>query len=299
MKKILSITIFALLLIAAGCKKDSEFLDIPPLQVIPNEVAYSDPALVFSILADLYNRQVDFTSLDGRIVPESNSANLASPDIEAGWRTFADFSESFPSENGSSFIVQRTGWDYGEWRVDWARSYNYIRDLNLFIQRDSATTQLADADKTRFLAEARYLRANFYFEMVKRMGGVPLIRTPLEYDYKGNPTSLQSPRAKESEIYDFVISEAEAIKNQLPADANEKSRATKASALAMEARAALYAASIAKYGASTPQVSLPGGEVGIPASMATGYYTKFCLICLIILLPCFMIKALLIRKRFL
>ena len=42
----------------------------------------------------------------------------------------------------------------------------------------------------------------------------------------------------------------------------------------MEARAALYAGSIAKYGATTPQVSLPGGEVGIPASMATGYYTK-------------------------
>jgi hypothetical protein len=37
----------------------------------------------------------------------------------------------------------------------------------------------------------------------------------------------------------------------------------------MEARAALYAASIAKYGVTTPQVTLPGGEVGIPASMAT------------------------------
>ena len=82
------------------------------------------------------------------------------------------------------------------------------------------------------------------------------------------------PRAKESEIYDFVISEAEAIKNDLPADVNEKSRATKAAALAMEARAALYAGSIAKYGATTPQVSLPGGEVGIPAAMANGYYTN-------------------------
>jgi hypothetical protein len=41
----------------------------------------------------------------------------------------------------------------------------------------------------------------------------------------------------------------------------------------MEARAALYAGSIAKYGASrTPQVSLPGGEVGIDASKANDYY---------------------------
>src|ERR1044072_1752753 len=247
MKKYFSIISLAFIIVIAGCRKtDDEFLDIPPTSVIPSDVAFSDPALVLSVLADLYNRQVDFTSLDGRPIPESNTGNPGVPDIEAGWRTFADFSESFPSENGSYFIVQRTGWDYGEWRMDWSRSYAYIRDLNLFIQRDSASTELADADRARFLAEGRFLRANFYFEMVKRMGGVPLILETLVYDLKGDPTYLQYPRAKESDIYDFVISEAEAIKNDLPADVNQKSRATKAAVLAMEARAALYAASIAK-----------------------------------------------------
>ncbi len=54
----------------------------------------------------------------------------------------------------------------------------------------------------------------------------------------------------------------------------KKSRATKGAALAMEARAALYAGSIAEYGANTRRCSLPGQEVGIPASMANGYYTK-------------------------
>jgi starch-binding outer membrane protein, SusD/RagB family len=253
MKKILSIAMLALLVNLWGCKKDSEFLDVPPIQVLPADVVFSDPALVLSALGDLYNRQVDFSSLDGD-----------------GWRTFADFSESFASENGSDYFSQRTGWGYGEWGT-W--NYGYIRDLNLFIQRDSAATALADADKSRFLAEARFLRANYYFEMVKRMGGVPLITSPQTFDPKAGVESLQTPRAKESEIYDFVISEAEAIKDKLPADVNEKSRATKAAALAMESRAALYAASIAKYGVNTPQVSLPGGEVGIPASMADGYYT--------------------------
>ncbi len=274
MKKILSITMFGLLIGVWGCKKDTEFLDIPPIQVLPNEVAFSDPALVLSILGELYNRQLDFTALDNRPNPESRPNEPNNPETEAGWRTFTDFSESFPSENGSSFIVQRTGWGYDEWRVDWARSYGYLRDLNLFIERDSAATKLSEGDKTRFMAEARFLRANYYLEMVRRMGGVPLVTSTMEYDYKGDATSLQRPRAKESEIYDFVISEAEAIKNQLPADPNVKSRASKASVLAMEARAALYAGSIAKYGATTPQVSLPGGEVSIPASMAPVYYAK-------------------------
>lgn len=238
-----------------GCEKDSSFLDVQPNTFLTNDQVFSDPKLVLSVLADLYNRQVDFSGLDN------------------GWRSFADFSESFPSENGSAYIVQRTGWSYGEWGLDWSGSYQYIRDLNLFLQRDSAAEKLSDADKARFYAEGRFLRANFYFEMTKRYGGVPLILQPLTYDYSGKVDYLQIPRAKESEMYDFIISEAEAIKNDLPADIGVKSRASKGAALAMECRAALYAGSIAKYGATTPQVSLPGGEVGIPASDADGYYT--------------------------
>jgi hypothetical protein len=253
MKKKFLIFILAGLFTTVACRKDSDFLDVPPKQVLPTELVFSDPALVLSVLGDLYNRVVDFSGLDN------------------GWASFADFSESFPSENVSYFFVQRTGWGFGEWST-W--DYGYLRDLNLFIQRANAATKLTDADKTRFIAEARFLRAQYYFELVKRMGGVPLITEPLEYDYSGNVTPLQKPRSKESEIYDFVISEAEAIKADLPADVNTKSRATTAAALAMEARAALYAASIAKYGVTTPQVSLPGDEVGIPASKANDYYTK-------------------------
>ncbi|AYL99051.1 RagB/SusD family nutrient uptake outer membrane protein [Mucilaginibacter celer] len=252
MKKITITTMFAALLITGACKKDSEFLDVPPKSIIASDVAFTDPALVLSILGDLYNRQVDFSGLDN------------------GWASFADFSESFPSENGSYFFVQRTGWGFGEWGL---YDYTYVRDLNLFIERVTASTALTESEKNGFIAEGRFLRANFYFEMVKRMGGVPLITKSLDYDFSGNVSSLQIPRAKESEVYDFVISEAEAIKD-LATNTSDKSRASKGAILAMEARAALYAASIAKYGVTTPVVTLPGGEVGIPASMATGYYNK-------------------------
>lgn len=256
MKKIVSIITVSLLLVMGwGCEKDSSFLNVQPNTFLTNDQVFSDPNLVLSVLADLYNRQVDFSGLDN------------------GWASFTDFSESFPSENGSAYYVQRTGWGYDSWGLDWSGSYQYIRDLNLFLQRDSASTGLSAADKKRFSAEGRFLRANFYFEMTKRYGGVPLVLDPLEYDYSGNVKGLQLPRAKESEMYDFIISEAEAIKNDLPVDINEKSRASKGAALAMECRAALYAGSIAKYGATTPAVSLPGGEVGIDASKANGYYT--------------------------
>ena len=262
MKKTLSIiTIAALALGWQGCKKDDDFLTVDPTTFLTNDQVFSDPNLVLTVLADLYNRQEDFSSLDGN----SNDG--------AGWRTFADFSESFPSENGSSYIVTRTNWGYDSWSLGWYNAYTYIREMNLFLERDSAATALSDADKKRFYAEARFLRANYYFELCKRYGGVPLVLKTLDYDYKGDVSSLQIPRAKESDIYDFVISEMEAIKGDLPNDANEKSRASRGAALAVKCRAAIYAASIAKYGASTASVSLPGGEVGIAASRATDYYT--------------------------
>ncbi len=232
-----------------ACKQD-DFLDKKPTDVLTNDEVWKDPAQVLSVIGDLYDRYYDFSTVEN-------------------WSSMVGFNEEYVSEAGSYGLSQNNSWDYGAWST-W--DYGYIRDLNLFIERCTAATTLSDDNKARFLAEARFLRASYYFEMVKRMGGVPLILESMQYDFSGDPTYLQHARAKESEIYDFVISEAEAIKSQLPANVDEKSRAAKATALAMESRAALYAASIAKYGVNTPQVSLPGGEVGIPASMAQGYY---------------------------
>ncbi|HVG15855.1 MAG TPA: RagB/SusD family nutrient uptake outer membrane protein [Chitinophagaceae bacterium] len=250
MKKIFSLATFSLLLSLAGCKKDSEFLNVQPFAILTTTQSFSDPAQVVSIVADLYNRQVDLTA------------------FKNSWESFIDPGEAVPSTFGH-VTVQRNGWGFGEWG-NW--DYGYIREINLFIERATAATALSEADKKRFLAEGRFLRAAHYFEMVKRMGGVPIIKESLLYDFSGDPSYLQNARAKESEVYDFVISELEAIKNDLPVDARTKDRATKATALAMKSRAALYAASTAKYGATTPQVFLSGNEVGIPASMATAYY---------------------------
>ncbi len=251
MKKILFINLLALLAICGGCD-DDQFLDRKPTNILTSDVTWSNSDQVLSLLGDLYNRYNDYSTLKN-------------------WTSTSDFNEAFWSEAGQYGNFQNNGYDYGSWGI-W--DYGYIRDINLFIQKCTAATQLDAAVKARFLAEARFLRASYYFEMVKRMGGVPLILEPLTYDFSGDPSYLRMPRAKESEVYDFILKEADEIKAQLPSSTAEKSRATTGAVLAMQARAALYAGSIAKYGASTPLVSLQGGEVGIPASMATGYYTK-------------------------
>lgn len=232
----------------AGCSND-EFLDREPTDILGEDQVWANDDLVFSVLADLYNRLPDYQGLEN-------------------WWEYASFDETFASNAGDYWRHQNQEYGYGDWGM-W--DYGFIRDLNLFIQKCEVATEISTESKTRFLAEAKFIRAMVYFEHVKRMGGVPLILEPLEYDYSGDPAYLQYPRAKEHEVYDFVIAEMEAVKDDLP-NGSTRSRATKGAALALISRASLYAGSIANYGQLTPEVSLPGGEVGIPSGMAAGYY---------------------------
>jgi starch-binding outer membrane protein, SusD/RagB family len=147
------------------------------------------------------------------------------------------------------------------------------------------SVNLTAIQKKPFLAELRFLRAWVYFELVRRMGGVPLVTTQLIYDYSGDASSLRKPRAKESEVYDFIASELDAIKEELTngqttdggglVTAVSVSRANKYIAMALKSRAMLYAGSLAKYNnLRAVPITTPGGEVGIPASMANDYYQK-------------------------
>lgn len=253
MKRYFSLLVIALLALVYGCGKDDDFLNKEPKNILLEESIWKDKTLVLSVLADLYDR-----------IPDNQGI------LGGQWQRYGDFNEALISNNGDNWRHQNQDWGYGEWGT-W--DYGFLRELNLFVQQAGKATALGDEDRKRFLAEGRFLRALIYFDHVKRMGGVPLILEPLTYDFSGDPTYLQYARAKESEIYDFVIKEMEEIKGDLPHLPGTKSRATRAAALALEARAALYAGSIAKYGSQkTPEVTLPGGEVGIPAARAEGYY---------------------------
>ncbi|RZL01139.1 MAG: RagB/SusD family nutrient uptake outer membrane protein, partial [Hymenobacter sp.] len=171
--------------------------------------------------------------------------------------------------NGPNDIFNYGPYFWGNW------DYGLIRDLNLALDGiDQNSTSLTQTQKDQFKAEFRFLRAFVYFELVKRHGGVPIVTTQLLYDFSGNPSPLQVARSKEAEVYDFVASELDAIKGTL-GNTGSNTRANRYTAMALKSRAMLYAASIAKYTPiSTLPLSTPGGEVGIPANLATAYYQK-------------------------
>jgi starch-binding outer membrane protein, SusD/RagB family len=248
------------LLISWSCN-DEEFLSVDPTDMLQESQVFGDEKVVLSVVSDLYARYPESRANNGDIRQEYQA-------IDRNVHEHADFNEAFSSQDYNRH--GNSTYDFAEW--GWW-NYAYVRELNLFLERIVNAT-ISEESKARFESEVRFLRAATYFEAVKRMGGVPLILETMSYDFSGDPSYLQRPRAKEHEVYDFIISELTAIKDNLPNNADIKDRATQGLVLAMKSRAALYAGSIARYGAMrTPQVSLPTGEVGIPADKANAYYT--------------------------
>lgn len=251
MKKNNYLLLIVLVFIGTGCDHH-DFLNREPKSVLLEDQVWSNPDLVRSALGDLYDRIPEFQELEQ-------------------YENFANFDEAFPSRNGHYWRVQNQNYAYDSWNY-W--NYEYMHDINLFITRGENSDEISAGDKERFLAEARFLRANTYFELAKRMGGVPLLTDTLYYEMGDDPSHLHHPRATEAEVYDFILEELDDVAENLPRDPDVKSRATWGTAVALKSRVALYAGSIANHGQSTPSVSLPGGEVGIPAERAEGYYQQ-------------------------
>jgi starch-binding outer membrane protein, SusD/RagB family len=237
-----------------GCKKD--WLDRESKTLITNEQVWNDSRQIVALLANYYDRLPTELGLTGN------------------WRAMASYDDAMWSGySGEDWRNNIASYGYDWWRL-W--DYTLIRDINLAIEGIAQySTALTDAEKQQFAAEFRFLRAYMYFEMGRRMGGVPLVTTQLLYDYSGDPSSLQQPRAKESEVYEFVANEVDAIKEQL-GNVGSVSRANKYTALALKSRAMLYAGSLAKYNNKPgfSPLTTSGGEVGIPASKANEYYQK-------------------------
>lgn len=230
-----------------------DWLERNPKTIILEEQVWNDARQIEGLLANFYDRLPVLTGLQGN------------------WREMTMFDDAMWSGYaGEEWRNQMRDYNpfYGEiW------DYGLVRDINLSIEGIAEySVDLSENQKSMYQAELRFIRAYLYFEMGRRMGGIPLITEQLLYDFSGDPTYLQHPRAKESEVYDFIAKEMDEIKDLL-GNGESVSRANKYTALALKSRAMLYAGSLAKYNnlLGSP-ITTPGGEVGIPASKANEYY---------------------------
>ena len=190
--------------------------------------------MVFDVYAQVYNNEF-----------ETNSAYfLAGATDEA----------QYALETGAVNNYVNGGWSQANpYSRTWSKCYTAIADVCMYLEKIEQTDisswkYNADYDKwvqqmELFPYELRFLRAYFYFELLRAYGDVPLVTTTLTNAQANNIT-----RTPADEIVNFIVDEIDAVAPYLPVsyvtEVNaEVGRATRVAAYALKARTLLYAAS--------------------------------------------------------
>lgn len=154
--------------------------------------------------------------------------------------------DAVASEDGSTIARFTDGGYTATFNADdsWQQNYASIRKCNLFVQNIHKVHLKKDlqVEGQYWRAENRFLRVLFYYELVKRYGGVPLLGDQV-LTLEDN---LKLPRNSFDECVNYVVSECDAIKDSLRADPiadNDYGRITKGVALTLKAKILLLAAS--------------------------------------------------------
>lgn len=127
----------------------------------------------------------------------------------------------------------------GRVKSEWNDHYSGIKTCNLFLDN---VDKVADMDltlKARMKAEARFLRAFQYFQLMTWFGDVPLFDKDISLE-----ESLSIGRTSRAQVLEFILSELDAAIAVLPINtayaAADKGRITKGAALGLKARIYLY-----------------------------------------------------------
>ena len=118
----------------------------------------------------------------------------------------------------------------------WAGYYRGINSANLVVA-EVPDIEMDATLKNRVIAEARFLRATFYFDLVFKWGAVPLITEPLIQ-------GADVPRSPVEQVYELIIGDLEFAKANLPTaaeyGASDLGRATSGAAAGYLGKVYLY-----------------------------------------------------------
>jgi len=214
------------LLLSTGC--DDSFLDVPPQGEPPVEQFWKTEAdataAVYAIYANLREwKQVAFAP----IAVES----VGSDDTEKG----SSASDATFLNNFDNFTATSTE---GQLSDFWNGQYQSINLCNQVLDNIPGIS-MNEALKTRYLAEAKFIRAYAYFRLVRAFGDVPLrLHVPKD------ASEYNLPRTPKDQVWAAIeqdLTDAAAVLPQAYTG-SDLGRATKGAALSLHAKVAMYQA---------------------------------------------------------
>lgn len=185
--KALKITIIALL--AGFSMASCDFLDKEPTKLTP-ENYFNTPAEANSFLTGVY-------------------AILSQPTFYGGDYMYLVAGDDLSHYGGSGRGPASTGLICNNATTSdnavtafWYALYSGINRANMFLENIDKVNGFDAGVKEQYIAEARFLRAFYYFNLVECWGDVPFKTVSTQ-----SVTNLNIPRTDKQEIYDFIVSE--------------------------------------------------------------------------------------------
>ena len=235
MKKVKYIFIMALIIIASSCNDD--FLERAPLDAISDASYWKSTNDLKLYVNNLYNRDDLLSQSTGwSIGPMGWDADGGSDtQVRPTYNTRMNGEATVPASGG--------GWATGDWLT--------LRRINYFMDNYQKVEELTSFDAVKqYVGEALFFRSIFYFAKLRRFGDLPWASTTITM----TSDILYQERLPRNQIVDSIMADIEKAVNYLPARAGGSwtGRLTKETAMALQARIALYEGTWEKYHNNTP-----------------------------------------------
>jgi hypothetical protein len=248
----ISICIIAILIFATSC--DKKFLDVDPKAIQLESSYYKTTEQLFNGLIAAY----DPISWEGTTAASYTSFVFfvaAGDECYSGGSTAIDIP---PIQAMNNYTLDAAT---GPQLVFWQQYYTGVARSNVVIAKSAETIAgVPDSARTRYAAEAKILRAYYYFSLVRMFKNIPLYIKPLEKEEIYNVT-----QAKPEDVYaqiekDLQEAIAEASLPDKVPTATEGGRFTRGTAKALLGKVYLYEKKWADAAQVLSEVNeIPGG----------------------------------------
>ena len=232
--KNIGLIIFSII-IFTSCSED--FLEVRPVGRVLEANYYQNEEQAYESLVSVYD-VLQWTDQEGFTMYRP-LLDAASDDTHAGGSAASD------QPSWVAWDEFHATPDLGPQKGFWKKYYRGIYRANLFLEKVETIPDLSTSFKTRTVAEAKFLRAKFYFDLIRLFGRIPLITNTLVPDdyYTTN-------QADGSEVFPQIEQDLNDAISGLPTtvSGNELGRVTKGAAQGLLGRVLLFQNDDSKMG---------------------------------------------------
>ncbi|GHT41614.1 hypothetical protein AGMMS49965_11690 [Bacteroidia bacterium] len=236
MKKIQYIALSVLtVLTATSCNDD--FMERAPLDKISDVSFWKSPNDLKLYVNNLYSRNDLLAREDGW-----GSIGPYGWDADDGSDTEVRYQYNSRMNGESNIPSDGNGWGNDDWLA--------LRDINYFLDHYPAVEALTSFDLVKqYVGEALFFRSIFYFNKLRRFGPLPWASTTVTT----SSDVLLAERLPRNQVVDSIMLDLDNAISYLPAREGGAwtGRITKETAMALQARIALYEGTWEKYHAGT------------------------------------------------